>query len=233
MTLAYVTKDLSPAAEYGRMMNLRQPGGISSISPQAKKDAFVNIQRGKFFDGRKVPEERVFRRTAQDTLDRQFKNRFTRPVGGSKSNLLQMTADAPQSLTDFRMSLANRLGPTPREVFGDMAYAGGQILQNLAEKGTPLMNLAKSVGSGVQNFFTNTLPSVVPEPLIQNINKGLGAFDNFMQSGQNFNMLLMALPPRQRRIYDLEIMKPGMTREQAYRTAVRTKQMAMGGVVNL
>jgi len=223
----------SLAAQYGQMMNRRQPGGISSISPQAKKDAFVNIQRGKFFDGRKVPEERVFRRTAQDTLDRQFKNRFTRPVGGSKSNLLQMTADAPQSLTDFRMSLANRLGPTPREVFGDMAYAGGQILQNLAEKGTPLMNLAKSVGSGVQNFFTNTLPSMVPEPLMQNFDKGLGAFNNFMQSGQNFNMLLMALPPRQRRIYDLEIMKPGMTREQAYRTAVRTKQMAMGGVVNL
>lgn len=223
----------SLAAQYGQMMNRRQPGGISSISPQAKRDAFVNIQRGKFFDGRKVPEERVFRRTVQDTFDRQFKNRFSRPVGGSKSNLLQMTKDAPQSLTDFRMSLANQLGPTPREVFGDMAYAGGQILQNLAEKGTPIMNMAKAVGSGVQNFFTDTLPSMVPEPLIQNINKGLGAFDNFMQSGQNFNMLLMALPPRQRRIYDLEIMKPGMTREQAYRTAIRTKQMATGGVVNL
>ena len=222
----------SLAAQYGQMMNRRQPGGISSISPQAKKDAFVNIQRGKFFDGRNVPEERVFRRTAQDTLDTQFKNRFTRPVVGS-SNLLQMTADAPRSLADNRMLLANQLGPTPREILGDMAFAGGSILQNLAQKGTPLMNFAKSVGSGVQNFFTNTLPSMVPEPLMQNINKGLGAFDNFMQSGQNFNMLLMALPPRQRRIYDREIMKPGMTRENAYRIAKGMRQMSMGGVASL
>lgn len=223
----------SLAAQYGQMMNRKQPGGISSISPQAKKDAFDNLQRQKFFDGRKVPEERLRRRIKQDTLERQFKDRFTRPAGGSKTNLLQMTADAPQSLTDFRMRLANQLGPTPREVFGDMTYAGGQILQNLAQKGTPLMNLAKSVGSGVQNFFTNTLPSMVPESLMQNINKGLGAFDNFMQSGQDFNMMLMALKPEQRRVYDQEIMKPGMTREQAYQTAISTRQMAMGGVVNL
>ena len=223
----------SLAAQYGQMMNRRQPGGISSISPQAKRDAFVNIQRGKFFDGRKVPEERVFRRTAQDTLERQFKDRFTKPVGGSKSNLLQMTADAPRSLAAERMRLANIYGPTPSEVFGDMVYAGGQVFKNLAEKGTPLMNAAKALGSGVQNFFTNTLPSMVPEPLIQNINKGLGAFDNFMQSGQNFNMLLMNLPPYQRRVYDIEIMKPGMTREQAYSTAVRTKKMATGGVASL
>jgi hypothetical protein len=114
---------VSPAAQYGRMANRGQAGGISSISPQAKRDAFVNTQRGKFFDGRNVPEERVFRRTAQDILDRQFKDRFTRPAGGSKTNLLQMTTDAPRSLAANRMLLANRLGPTPSEVFGDMTYA--------------------------------------------------------------------------------------------------------------
>ena len=74
---------------------------------------------------------------------------------------------------------------------------------------------------------------MVPEPLIQNINKGLGAFDNFMQSGRDFNMMLMALRPEQRRVYDEEIMKPGMTREQAYQTAISTRQMAMGGVASL
>jgi hypothetical protein len=99
-----------------------------------KEMHLYNTQRGKFFDGRNVPEERVFRRTAQDTLDRQFKDRFMRPAGGSNTNLLQMTADAPRSLAANRMLLANRLGPTPSEVFGDMTYAGGSILQGLQKK---------------------------------------------------------------------------------------------------
>ncbi len=195
----------------------------------------LDIARGRkeFFSNRPdVSDDRALRRMTQADETQRFKNLYTKPVAGS-SNLLQMTADAPRSLADNRMLLANQLGPTPREILGDMAFAGGSILQNLAQKGTPLMNFAKSVGSGVQNFFTNTLPSMVPEPLMQNINKGLGAFDNFMQSGQNFNMLLMALPPRQRRIYDREIMKPGMTRENAYRIAKGMRQMSMGGVASL
>ena len=56
---------------------------------------------------------------------------------------------------------------------------------------------------------------------------------DFIQSGQNFNTLLMGLRPEQRRIYDLEIMKPGMTRENAYRIAKGIKQMSMGGVASL
>ena len=153
-------------------------------------------------------------------LTDQFKAQFTKPVQGS-SNLLQMTADAPRSLAAERERLANIYGPTPSELMGDAQYAIGSMAKGLAEKGTPLMNLMKSIYGGVQNFFA---------PKIEG---AMGAVDNFMQSGQNFNTLLMGLPPYQRRVYDMEIMKPGMTREEAFRTAIRTQQMAMGGVASL
>ena len=177
-----------PEAQYGLMANRGQSGGIRSISPEAKRDAFVNTQRGKFFDGRQVPEERVFRRTAQDTLDQQFMNRFTKPVTGS--NLLQMTADAPRSL---------------------------------AEKGTPLMNLAKGAGQKVQNF----LQPVLDSPFVQT---GIGFFDNMAQRTRDFNARLMQLTPAQRRIYDQAIIVPGTTPDQAYNKAVG---MAMGGIATL
>lgn len=115
-----------------------QPGGMSSISSKAKKDAFDNIQRGKFFKGRDVGEDRLRRRIKQDTLERQFKDRFTRDAGGSKTNLLQMTPDAPRSLAAERERLANILGPTPSEIFSDIGFGLGNIFQGFAEKGTPM-----------------------------------------------------------------------------------------------
>ena len=211
-----------PEAQYGLMANRGQSGGIKSISPEAKRDAFVNTQRGKFFDGRNVPEERVFRRTVQDTLDRQFMDRFTKPVTGS-TNLLQMTADAPRSLAENRMALANRFGPTPREILGDIAFAGGSILQNLAEKGTPLMNLVKGAGQKVQNF----VQPIIDSPAVQS---GIGFFDDVVQKTQDFNAKLMQLTPAQRRIYDQNIIIPGTTPQQAYNKAVG---MAMGGIATL
>ena len=153
------TKGGSLAAQYGQMMNQRQPGGMSSISSQAKKDAFVNTQRGKFFDGRKVPEERVFKRTAQDTADRQFKDRFTRPAGGSKTNLLQMTPDAPRSLAAERERLANIYGPTFSEIMGDINYATGEVMSGIGRLPNQLIDAYKELSpvskvvQGIQNFF--------------------------------------------------------------------------------
>jgi len=207
--------------------NKPQAGGISSINPQSRvatymqqdPNSLANV-RAKYFDNRFIPTDRAKRRLMQDQLVDQFKAQFTKPVQGS-SNLLQMTADAPQSLADYRSEVAFNLGPIPSELMGDAGYAIGSMAKGLAEKGTPLMNLMKSIYGGVQNFFA---------PKIEG---AMGAVDNFMQSGQNFNTLLMGLPPYQRRVYDMEIMKPGMTREEAFRTAIRTQQMAMGGVANL
>ena len=113
---------------------------------------------------------------------------------------------------------------------GDMGRGIGSMFQGLAEKGTPMMNLAKGLYSGVQNFLSpmNPMPSI--NTGIENLQSG---FNNFMQSGQNFNMMLGALTPQQRMVYDQEIMVPGTTREDAYRKAKGIQRMAMGGISSL
>ena len=203
-----------------------QSGGVSSIPTQSRVQSYMKQDpygaapvRAKYFDNRFIPTERLKRRGMQDQLLDQFKAQYTKPVIGS-SNLLQMTADdAPMSLADYRNQVAFDIGPTPREILGDASYAMGKIGSALAEKGTPMMNLAKSFIGGIGDFF-----------MPQNLQTG---FNDFMQSGQNFNTMLLGLPPYQRRVYDMEIMKPGMTREEAYRTAIGTPKMATGGIATI
>lgn len=119
-------------------------GGISPLQ-QTRQDFFKNR-----YD---VSTDRLQRRRQQDEQLKLFKDMYTRPVAGS-SNLLQMTQDAPMSLADYTMKLGRELGPTPKEIMSDIGYAAKSIGQGLMEKGTPMMNLAKSLFSGVQNFFT-------------------------------------------------------------------------------
>lgn len=140
--------------------NRGQSGGSSSIPSQGKKDAFVNLQRQKFFGGRNVPEERVFRRTAQDTNLDLFKKRFTKPVNivdpvtgevtGVVSGLTQATADAPRSLTEERQRLANIYGPTPSEVAGDIGYGLGQLVDAY---GIPFVSTAQRIGGGLKDLY--------------------------------------------------------------------------------
>jgi hypothetical protein len=145
-----------PAAQYGAIANRGQAGGISSISPQARKAALDNIQRSKFFKGRDVGEDRLRRRIKQDTLDKQFIDKFTKPVVGS-SNLLQMTDDAPRSLAAERERLANIYGPTPSEIAGDIGFGLSRIAEGFAQKGTPLFQVVTGLGqkfkSGVEQLW--------------------------------------------------------------------------------
>ena len=149
-------RQLSPAAQYGAIANRGQTGGISSISNKAMRDAFVKASQDKFFKGRDVGEDRTFRRVAQDTGERQFKDRFTKPVEGS-SNLLQMTSDAPRSLAAERERLANIYGPTPSEIAGDIGFGLGRIAEGFAQKGTPLFQVVTGLGqkfkSGVEQLW--------------------------------------------------------------------------------
>jgi len=181
---------LSPAARYGAIANRGQSGGISSISPQARKAALDNIQRGKFFKGRDVGEDRLRRRIKQDTLDRQFVDRFTKPVVGS-SNLLQMTDDAPRSLAAERERLANILGPTPSEVAGDIGFGVSEVMREL---GIPVvsnvnrvLNVAKSGVEQLWDRVRGETPAQVgtafPTPgsdvrdLFSSINTGIAGSD--------------------------------------------------------
>jgi len=160
-----------------------QPGGMSSIPSQGKKDAFVQLQRQKFFGDRDIPEERVLRRTRQEGALNQFKNALIRqgkyakdsagnPIRTSSGDYVygsQYTFDRdPSSPTfgkyvgrspvDYALDLAYRFGPTPREVAGDIGYGLKNIAQGFAEKGTPMMQLGKAVLGGIQNFFNPKPP---------------------------------------------------------------------------
>jgi len=206
-----------------------QTGARRASVTKADISRDLDIARGRkeFFSNRPdVSDNRALRRMKQADETQRFKNLYTKPVTGS-SNLLQMTADAPRSLAQERIRLANMYGPTFKEIGSDIAFGLGSMAKGIAEKGTPLMQLGKGILGGIGNFLAPFNPMPAINTGIQNFQTG---FNNFMQSGQNFNTLLMGLPPYQRRVYDMEIMKPGMTREEAYRTAIRTPKMASGGI---
>lgn len=186
-------KQLSPAAQYGAIANRGQTGGISSISNKAMRDAFVKASQDKFFKGRDVGEDRTFRRVAQDTGERQFIDKFTKPVVGS-SNLLQMTDDAPRSLAAERERLANIYGPTPSEIAGDIGFGLGRIADSFAQKGAPVVQLFKGIGEkfkgGVEQLWDKVrgkVPAQVgtafPQPgsdakdLFSSINTGIAEVD--------------------------------------------------------
>lgn len=151
--------------------NRGQSGGSSSIPSQGKKDAFVNLQKQKFFGGRNVPEERVFKRTAQDTNLDLFKKRFTKPVNivdpntgevtGVVSGLTQATADAPRSLTEERQRLADIYGPTLSEVAGDIGYGLDSIGRAI---GIPFVSNALRIGNAVKSGVEAAWDAVRGEP---------------------------------------------------------------------
>ena len=117
------------------------------------RDLDIARSKKEFFGGNpNVSDDRAFRRMQQADQLQSFKNQFTKPVQGS-SNLLQMTADAPRSLAEESMRLANQFGPTPSEIMGDIGRGIGNIFSGIAERGTPLMQLAKDIGGGILNFF--------------------------------------------------------------------------------
>ena len=157
-------RNMSMASSRGSMPNIG--------SSFASKDTQRNIARTKFFKrDPSISNERIDRRMEQDAEERKFIDQYTKPVfnsvtGNLVSGLTQMTADAPMTLTQFREQTANRLGPTMSEVFGDFGRGVGNFMGDLAEKGTPLMRLAKDIGRGILNFFDPTpgVPTVGQGP---------------------------------------------------------------------
>ena len=157
----------------------------------------LDIARGRkeFFSNRPdVSDDRAFRRMKQADETQRFKNLYTKPVAGS-SNLLQMTADAPRSLAQERMRLANMYGPTFKEIGSDIAAGIGSMAKGIAERGTPLMQLGKGILGGIQNFFSNTF------------NPG------------NIGGQLQAAGPQAQQQYSMLMQQPGMTYQKAFEMA--------------
>jgi len=131
------------------------------------------MTRDAFFDGRQdVSADRLARRAFQEQRTTDFKNKFTKQVPNTGGTLLQMTSDAPRSLTAERERLANQYGPTFREIGSDIGYGLGSIAKGFAEKGTPLISLLKGLYDKGKDFVTQGIPNalrgesqfVVPKP---------------------------------------------------------------------
>lgn len=146
------------------------PGGGRSSAPspksfaptprQAEDQSMKLLQqrrdqtRRNFFDNRQdVSANRLDRRQIQADLMDQFRQTQMKPVAGA-TGLLQSVIPGGPTMADRSMELARMYGPTLSEIGSDIKYGFSEIGKGLAEKGTPLMNLMKSIYGGVQNFFT-------------------------------------------------------------------------------
>lgn len=143
--------------------NRGQSGGLSSIPSQGKKDAFVGLQRQKFFGDRNIPEERVLRRTRQEGGIDQFKQSLIdkgRVLKDSKGNVVLNTntgepvflTDVPRgkSVSDVAQDLAFRFGPTLSEVAGDIGYGLDSIGRRI---GIPILSTAQRIGGGLKDLY--------------------------------------------------------------------------------
>ena len=102
------------------------------------------VARAQYFDNRSdITADRLDRRIEQAEGIKSFKEQFTKPVNivdpitgkvtGTVTGLTQMTADAPRSLADERIRLANKYGPTLGEIASDMGYAIGSMAKGAGD----------------------------------------------------------------------------------------------------
>lgn len=133
------------------MVSFRQAEAQSMKALQDRREQ----TRQDFFKGRQdVSPNRLDRRQIQADLYEQFKSDPTKTklVSGT-TNLYQATQPGGITLADKAQELAFKYGPTFKEIGGDIRYGIGSIMQGLAEKGTPLMQLGKAGIEGLQKFF--------------------------------------------------------------------------------
>jgi len=89
-----------------------------------------------------------------------------------------------KTVADRANELAFKYGPKPSEIMSDIGKGVGNFMGAVAEKGTPMMQFLKAMGSGIQNFFSpNTMqvPNAVGTPF-QTMN-----FDQIAQTAQLFD----------------------------------------------
>jgi len=133
------------------MVSFRQAEAQSMKALQDRREQ----TRQDFFKGRQdVSPNRLDRRQIQADLYEQFKSDPTKTklVSGT-TNLYQAAQPGGITLADKAQELAFKYGPTFKEIGGDIRYGIGSIMQGLAEKGTPLMQLGKAGIEGLQKFF--------------------------------------------------------------------------------
>ena len=163
----------------------------------------LDIARGRkefFSDSPDVFDDRALRRMTQADELQRFKNLFTKPVQGS-SNLLQMTADAPRTLAEEEMRLANLYGPTFKEIGSDIGFGLGSIAKGVGDRiqsgSFGLFGLAKDLF----NKFTDNATKA-KNALVQGFNNLTDVEQEVIKNPNKYSR--MSSHPRVQGIKDIE-----------------------------
>ena len=112
----------------------RRRANIKTSKADIARDLDIARARKEFFPNRPdVSDDRALRRQQQADQLAAFKGQFTKPVEGA-TGLMQMTQDAPRTLAQEEMRLANILGPTPREIGSDFMRGLGSFTSDLSNR---------------------------------------------------------------------------------------------------
>jgi hypothetical protein len=102
--------------------------------------------RDQFFKGDdRISNQRLDKRRIQRDLENEFKRKNLKGVSGA-TGLFQKKDPLGQDLSEFRRQTAMKYGPTLSEIGGDIRAGLGGIFQDLAEKGSPIIQLFQGVG---------------------------------------------------------------------------------------
>ncbi len=117
--------------------------------------------RRDFFKGREdVSSNRLDRRQIQDDLEKNFIATQMKPVENTGGTLLQKRDPSSMGLSEYRQMVANKYGPTPREVFGDMGRGLGSMARGLTDTiqqgNFGILGIAKNLFNQVKNKATQT-----------------------------------------------------------------------------
>ena len=164
-----------------------RPAFLSDLgSDRSEVPAKREATREMFFKGDKsISDDRLDNRYTQFAEYEKFKNDPTKTklVEGT-TNLFQAATPGGMTLADKANQLAMKFGPKPSEIMSDIGKGVGNFMGAVAERGTPMMQFLKAMGSGIQNFFspdTMQVPTAVGTPF-QTMN-----FDQIAQTAQLFD----------------------------------------------
>ena len=197
-----------------------RPAFLSDLgSDRSEVPAKREATREMFFKGDKnISDDRLDRRYTQFAEYEKFKNDPTKTklVEGT-TNLFQAATPGGMTLADKANQLAMKFGPRPSEIMSDIGKGVGNFMGAVAERGTPMMQFLKAMGSGIQKFFSpNTMqvPNAVGTPF-QTM--------NFDQMGQDF----MTLSPVGQFFYK-NLIKNNYTANEALEIARRQQKQLEG-----
>ena len=164
-----------------------RPAFLSDLgSDKSEVPKKLEATRQTFFKGDPtISDDRLKNRYTQFAEYEKFKNDPTKTklVEGT-TNLFQAATPGGMTLADKANELAFKFGPKPSEIMSDIGKGVGNFMGAVAERGTPMMQFLKAMGSGIQNFFSpNTMqvPTAVGTPF-QTMN-----FDQIAQTAQLFD----------------------------------------------